>query len=196
MRIAEIDRKTSETQIALTLNLDGTGKSEIETGVGFLDHMLTLFAKHGIFDLTVKAHGDLHIDSHHTVEDVGICLGQAITKAVGDKAGIRRYGHFTLPMDETLVTAALDLSGRPYTVWQVALPNENLGIFNSTLAEEFWRGVSSNALMNYHVVCHYGRNAHHIIEAVFKASARALRQSVEIDPRVSGIPSTKGTLSA
>ncbi|MGA3240573.1 MAG: imidazoleglycerol-phosphate dehydratase HisB [Bryobacteraceae bacterium] len=195
MRIAEVDRKTSETQIALRLNLDGTGKSEIDTGVGFLDHMLTLFAKHGIFDLTVKAHGDLHIDSHHTVEDVGICLGQAITKAIGDKAGIRRYGHFTLPMDETLVTAALDLSGRPYTVWQVTLPNENLGIFNSVLAEEFWRGAASNALMNYHVICHYGRNAHHIIEAIFKASARALRQAVEIDSRVSGIPSTKGTLN-
>jgi imidazoleglycerol-phosphate dehydratase len=195
VRIAEVDRKTSETQIALRLNLDGTGKSEIDTGVGFLDHMLTLFAKHGIFDLTVKAHGDLHIDSHHTVEDVGICLGQAITKAIGDKAGIRRYGHFTLPMDETLVTAALDLSGRPYTVWQVTLPNENLGIFNSVLAEEFWRGAASNALMNYHVICHYGRNAHHIIEAIFKASARALRQAVEIDSRVSGIPSTKGTLN-
>ena len=195
MRDAEITRNTSETQIALRLNLDGTGKSAIDTGVGFLDHMLTLFAKHGIFDLTVKATGDLQIDSHHTVEDVGICLGQAITKTIGDKAGIRRYGHFTLPMDETLVTVALDLSGRPFISWQAQLPNEQLGIFNSVLAEEFWRGVTSNALMNYHVVCHHGSNAHHIIEAIFKASARALRQAVEIDPRVTGIPSTKGTLN-
>jgi imidazoleglycerol-phosphate dehydratase len=196
MRLAEVNRNTSETQITLVLNLDGSGIAKIDTGVGFLDHMLTLFARHGIFDLTVKANGDLHIDSHHTVEDVGICLGQALSKAVGDKTGIRRYGHFTLPMDETLITVALDLSGRPFASWHVALPNEQLGIFNSTLAEEFWRGVTSNALMNYHVVCHHGNNAHHIIEAIFKASARALRAAVEIDPRVTGVPSTKGTLSA
>ena len=195
MRVAEINRNTSETQIHLRLNLDGTGIAEIETGVGFLDHMLTLFAKHGAFDLTVKAKGDLHIDAHHTVEDVGICLGQALTKAVGDKAGIRRYGHFTLPMDETLVTVALDLSGRPYMAWQAEMPNEQLGAFNTPLAEEFWRGVAANALMNYHLLCHYGRNAHHIIEAVFKASARALRMAVETDPRLTGIPSTKGTLT-
>ena len=195
MRVAEINRNTSETQIHLRLNLDGTGIAEIETGVGFLDHMLTLFARHGAFDLTVKAKGDLHIDAHHTVEDVGICLGQALTKAVGDKAGLRRYGHFTLPMDETLVTVALDLSGRPYMAWQAEMPNEQLGAFNTPLAEEFWRGVTSNALMNYHLLCHYGHNAHHIIEAVFKASARALRMAVETDPRLTGIPSTKGTLT-
>ena len=196
MRVAEINRKTSETQIYLRLDLDGTGMAEVATGVGFLDHMLTLFAKHGAFDLIVKAQGDLYIDSHHTVEDIGICLGQALAKAMGDKAGIRRYGHFILPMDETLVTVALDLGGRPFMAWRVEMPNEQLGTFNSPLAEEFWRGVSSNALMNYHVLCHYGHNTHHIIEAIFKASARALREAVELDPRQSGIPSTKGTLTA
>jgi len=194
-RSAEVNRETSETQINLRLVLDGTGKAEVETGVGFFDHMLTLFAKHGAVDLIVKARGDLHIDAHHTVEDVGICLGQAITKAVGDKAGIRRYGHFTLPMDESLVTAALDLSGRPFFSWHVQVANEQLGAFNSTLAEEFWRAVGATGLMNLHVLCHYGKNAHHILEAVFKASARALRMAVEIDPRVSGVPSTKGTLT-
>lgn len=194
-RTAEIRRETGETKIELKLNLDGTGTADLNTGVGFLDHMLNLFARHGLFDLTVKAEGDLHVDPHHTVEDVGICLGKAIAEAVGGKVGIRRYGHFTLPMDEALVTVALDLSGRPYFVWKADVPVELLGGFNSPLAEEFWQAVTSNALMNFHVTCHYGKNTHHIIEAIFKAAARAMRMAVEIDPRVTGVPSTKGTLS-
>jgi len=193
-RTATIQRDTSETQITLSLNLDGTGKSELSTGVGFFDHMLTHLAKHGLFDLTVHAKGDLHIDSHHTVEDVGICIGQAIKQALGDKAGIRRYGDATVPMDETLVTVGLDLSGRPFLVWNSHVPNEMLGTFQAQLGEEFWRAVSSSAGMNLHVVLHHGHNTHHILEAIFKACARALRQAVELDPRSSAIPSTKGTL--
>jgi imidazoleglycerol-phosphate dehydratase len=193
-RTAELRRETGETQITLKLRLDGSGQGALRTGVGFLDHMLTLFAKHSLIDLEVDATGDLHVDAHHTVEDVGICLGKALVQALGDKAGIRRYGHFTLPMDETLVTSALDLSGRSFCVWQVELPAEMLGAFNAPLAEEFWRAVAGSGLLTLHVVCHHGRNSHHIIEAVFKATARALRQAVEIDPRMSGIPSTKGVL--
>jgi imidazoleglycerol-phosphate dehydratase len=193
-RTASVRRETAETKIELHLNLDGTGKSELYTGVGFLDHMLNLLSRHSLIDLTVRAAGDLHVDPHHTVEDVGICLGKALAEALGDKAGIRRYGDVTLPMDETLVTVALDLSGRPYFVWKADVPVEQLGGFNSPLAEEFWQAVTSNALMNFHVICHYGRNTHHIIEAIFKASARALRQAVEADPRNPGVPSTKGTL--
>src|SRR5580698_11040849 len=193
-RTAEIRRETAETKIELKLNLDGTGTVDLQTGVGFLDHMLHLLARHSLIDLTVHATGDLHVDAHHTVEDVGICLGKALLEALGDKSGIRRYGNFTLPMDETLVTVALDLSGRPYFVWKADVPVEQLGGFNSSLAEEFWQAVASNALMNFHVMCHYGKNTHHIIEAIFKASARALRQAVEIDPRMTGVPSTKGTL--
>jgi len=196
-RTAEIRRQTGETNIELKLNLDGAGAADIQTGVGFLDHMLHLLSRHSLIDLSVRAAGDLYVDSHHTVEDVGICLGKAVAQAVGDKAGIRRYGHFTLPMDETLVTVALDLSGRPFFVWKADVPVEQLGAFNSQLAEEFWQAVASNALMNLHVLCHYGKNTHHIIEAVFKAAARSLRQAVEIDPRSPGIvPSTKGTLNA
>jgi imidazoleglycerol-phosphate dehydratase len=196
-RTAEIRRQTGETNIELKLNLDGTGAADIQSGVGFLDHMLHLLARHSLIDLSVRAAGDLYVDSHHTVEDLGICLGKAIAQAVGDKAGIRRYGHFTLPMDETLVTIALDLSGRPFFVWKAEVPVEQLGAFNSQLAEEFWQAVASNALMNLHVVCHYGKNTHHMIEAIFKATARSLRQAVEIDPRAVGIvPSTKGTLNA
>lgn len=194
-RTAEIHRETAETKIELKLNLDGTGKADLNTGIGFLDHMLHLLARHSLIDLSVKASGDLHVDAHHTAEDVGICLGRAISEAIGDKAGIRRYGHFTLPMDETLVTVALDLSGRPFFVWKAEVPREQLGTFNSPLAEEFWQAVASNAQMNLHVLCHYGKNTHHIIEAIFKASARALRQAVEIDPRMTGVPSTKGTLN-
>jgi imidazoleglycerol-phosphate dehydratase len=194
-RTAEIARETAETRIALTLDLDGSGRSRIETGVGFFDHMLTLFAKHGAIDLEVKAEGDLHVDSHHTVEDVGICLGRAIRDALGDKAGIRRYGHFTLPMDETLVTSAIDLGGRAFCGWRADVPNELLGVFQASLGEEFWRAVAGNALMNLHVLLHYGRNTHHILEAIFKANARALRQAVEHDDRAGGVPSTKGTLS-
>ena len=193
-RSATIRRATAETKIELTLDLDGAGRAEVTTGVGFFDHMLTHLARHGLFDLTAKAEGDLHIDAHHTVEDVGICLGQALKEALGTKAGIRRYGDCTLPMDETLVTAAVDLSGRPFCVWHVDLPPEKLGTFNAPLAEEFWRAVSSSGRLTLHVLCHHGHNSHHIIEAVFKATARALRQAVEPDPRGSGVPSTKGVL--
>lgn len=193
-RTAHIRRETAETVIDLELNLDGTGQSRVSTGVGFFDHMLTHIGKHGLLDLTVNATGDLHIDAHHTVEDVGICFGKALVQALGDKAGIRRYGDATLPMDETLVTAAVDLSGRPFLVWRAAVPAETLGTFSSQLAEEFWRAVSSAGLMNLHVVLHHGHNTHHIIEGIFKACARALRQAVEPDPRASGVPSTKGVL--
>lgn len=193
-RTAELRRETGETQISLKIRLDGTGQSTVRTGVGFLDHMLTLLAKHSLIDLEVDAVGDLHVDAHHTVEDVGICLGKAITQAVGDKAGIRRYGHFTLPMDETLATVALDLSGRSFCVWSVKLPPEMLGTFNAPLAEEFFRAVAGSGALTLHAVCHYGVNSHHIIEAVFKAFARALRMAVEIDPRQTGVPSTKGVL--
>lgn len=193
-RTATVRRSTSETKIDLSLGLDGTGKAKIATGVGFFDHMLTHVAKHGLFDLTVKADGDLHIDAHHTVEDVGICLGQALRDALGDKAGIRRYGHCTLPMDETLVSAAVDLSGRACFVWKADVPNVVLGNFNAELGEEFWRAVANAGAMNLHVVMHHGRNTHHILEAIFKATARSLRMAVETDPRTSGVPSTKGVL--
>ena len=193
-RTASIQRQTTETNIALAVNLDGTGKSAIATGVGFFDHMLTLLAKHGLMDLEIQAQGDLHIDAHHTVEDVGICLGRALTQALGDKAGIRRYGSATVPMDETLVTSALDLSGRAFCVWNAEVLPETLGTFNAPLAEEFWRAVSGSGTFNLHVICHHGKNTHHIIEGIFKATARALRQAVELDPRGAGIPSTKGVL--
>lgn len=193
-RTATIDRKTNETDVQLELDLDGSGTADIATGVGFFDHMLTLFAKHGAFDLKVRAQGDLQVDAHHTVEDVGICLGQAIRQALGDKAGIRRYGHFTLPMEETLVTVALDLSGRYYLVFQAPIPVAKIGDFDSELVEDFWQAVAANALCNFHVVLHHGRNSHHIAEAIFKSSARALRMAVELDPRMTGVPSTKGTL--
>jgi len=194
-RQAKIERNTAETQIVLSLNLDGTGQSRIETGVGFLDHMLTLFAKHGLFDLEVTAHGDLHIDAHHTTEDVGICLGKALLKAIGDKQGLTRYGSMTLPMEETLVTSALDLSGRMKFIYKVEFPTEKIGQFDTELVEEFWQAVASNALMNLHLVLHHGTNSHHISEGLFKATARALRQATTIDPRQPGVPSSKGTLS-
>jgi imidazoleglycerol-phosphate dehydratase len=193
-RTAEIRRETGETKIALTLNLDGTGQSQLATGIGFFDHMLNLLARHSLIDLRIEAEGDLHVDAHHTVEDVGICMGKALAQALGDKAGIRRYGSVTLPMDETLMTAAIDLSGRAFCVWNVDVPPEVLGTFNAPLAEEFWRAVANSGALNLHVLCHYGRNTHHIVEAVFKATARALRQAVEMDPRGGGIPSTKGVL--
>jgi len=193
-RSALIQRKTAETDIELELDLDGSGQSTIDTGVGFLDHMLVLFAKHGAFDLRVKAKGDLHIDQHHTVEDVGICLGQAVRQALGDKRGIRRYGHFTLPMDETLVTTAIDLSGRCYLVYRVEFPTATIGGFDTQLVEEFWQAFAGNALCNLHLLLHHGRNSHHISEALFKAIARSLRMAVELDPRSPGVPSTKGTL--
>jgi imidazoleglycerol-phosphate dehydratase len=193
-RTARIDRKTGETEIELALNLDGSGKSKINTGVGFFDHMLTLLARHSLIDLTVEAKGDLHVDAHHTVEDVGICFGKALAQALDNKAGIRRYGGATLPMDETLATAAVDLCGRPFCVWKADVPLETLGNFSSTLAEEFWRAASSSGAFALHVVVHHGRNTHHIIEAIFKATARALREAVELDPRSPGVPSTKGVL--
>ena len=193
-RTAQIRRTTAETAIELDLNLDGSGQVEVATGVGFFDHMLAHLGKHGLFDLKVHAKGDLHIDAHHTVEDIGICFGKALVQALGDKAGIRRYGEATLPMDETLVTAAVDLGGRPFLVWNADVPNETLGTFASQLAEEFWRAVSSAGLLNLHVVLHHGRNTHHIVEGIFKACARALRRAVEPDPRASGVPSTKGVL--
>ena len=193
-RTASVRRETSETKIDLTLSLDGVGQVALATGIGFFDHMLTLLAKHSLFDLSVHAQGDLHVDAHHTVEDVGICFGKALAQALGDKAGICRYGSATVPMDEALVTAAVDLSGRAFCGWRVELPAELLGTFNAPLAEEFWRAVAANGLMNLHVIWHCGKNSHHIVEAVFKACARALRQAVESDPRITGIPSTKGVL--
>jgi len=193
-RTATINRKTIETQIDLSLDLDGTGKFDLATGVGFFDHMLTHVAKHGLFDLSVKCAGDLHIDAHHSVEDIGICFGKALFQALGDKSGIRRYGSATVPMDETLVTAAVDLSGRPFLVWNADVVNETLGTFHSSLGEEFWRAVSSAGAFNLHVILHHGRNTHHILEAIFKAIGRALRAATELDPRANGIPSTKGVL--
>lgn len=194
LRKATIHRETAETKIELTVNLDGSGQAEVATGVGFFDHMLTLLAKHSLIDLAIKAQGDLHVDAHHTVEDVGICLGLALVKALGDKAGIRRYGDATLPMDEVLVTAAVDLSGRPFFVWEAEIAAEMLGSFNAPLAQEFWRAVATHGAFNLHVMCHYGQNTHHIVEGIFKAAARALRQAIEPDPRMSGVPSTKGVL--
>ena len=195
-RIATINRRTAETDIRLELNLDGSGQSQIKTGVGFFDHMLTLLAKHGALDLTVDATGDLHVDQHHTVEDVGICFGQAIKQALGDKAGIRRYGHFTLPMEETLVTTALDLSGRYFLVFNAAFPTAKIGDFDSELVEDFWQATAANALCNLHILLHHGRNSHHISEAIFKSTSRALRMALELDRRTPGVPSTKGTLSS
>lgn len=193
-RTASIRRETAETSIELDLDLDGTGRVQANTGVGFFDHMLTHLGKHGLFDLTVTCKGDLHIDAHHTVEDVGICFGKALAQALGTKAGIRRYGDCTLPMDEALATAAVDLSGRPFLVWKADVPTELLGTFSSQLAEEFWRAVSSAGLLTLHVVLHHGRNTHHVVETIFKACARALRAAVEPDPRAAGVPSTKGVL--
>src|SRR5688500_9445536 len=193
-RTAKIDRATRETQIKLELNLDGSGGGSWKTGVGFLDHMLELFTRHGAFDLTVEAKGDLQVDQHHTVEDVGICLGQAVKQAIGDKKGIRRYGHFTLPMEETLATTAIDLSGRYYLIFNADFSSPKIGEFDSELVEDFWQAFAANALCNLHVLVHYGRNSHHVSEAIFKAAARALRMAIEQDQRLTGIPSTKGVL--
>ena len=193
-RTASLNRETAETKISLELNIDGTGRAEIATGVGFFDHMLTLLAKHALFDLTVKADGDTHVDAHHTVEDVGICLGKALVEALGDKRGIVRYGSLSLPMEETLVTSAVDLSGRAWLVFNVPFPTEKVGTFDTELVREFWQAVASNGLMNLHLLLHHGANSHHIAEATFKATARALRQAVGVDPRQTGVPSSKGTL--
>lgn len=193
-RTARIERQTAETEIVVEVNLDGSGQANVQTGVGFLDHMLELLAKHGAFDINVAARGDLHVDQHHTVEDTGICLGQAFRQALGDKKGIRRYGHFTLPMEETLVTVAVDLSGRYALAFNAPLPSPKIGAFDSELLEDFWQSFAANTLCNLHVLLHYGRNSHHIAEAVFKGTARALRMAVEADPRMTGVPSTKGSL--
>jgi imidazoleglycerol-phosphate dehydratase len=194
MRESEIHRKTKETDIRVRLNLDGSGKSKISTGLPFLDHMLTLFAKHGLFDLDVACKGDLEIDDHHSVEDIAITLGQALVQALGDKAGIRRYGEAVVPMDEALCRSIIDLSGRFYLVYEAETRRQKIGNFSVELAEHFWRSLAETAKFNLHIDCLRGRNTHHILEGTFKASARALRQAVERDPRVKGVPSTKGSL--
>jgi imidazoleglycerol-phosphate dehydratase len=194
-RTASLTRTTSETDIRLTLSLDGSGRSQIATGIGFLDHMLTALARHGLFDLTVQAKGDLHIDFHHTTEDIGIVLGQAFAKALGEKRGIRRFGHALVPMDETLAEAAVDISGRPFLAWDVTFKRPKIGEMDTELFEEFFRAFAMNALVTLHVTRRAGRNAHHVAEACFKATARALRMAVEADPRApDAIPSTKGAL--
>ena len=193
-RVASCSRVTKETQIEMTLNLDGTGKTDISTGIGFFDHMLILFAKHGLFSLSVQAQGDLVIDGHHTVEDIGIVLGQALAKAVGDKAGIRRYGHVYVPMDEALVLVVVDFSGRPFLAFDAELGQGRIGEFDVELTEEFLRAVAVNAGLTLHVKVLAGKNRHHIVEAIFKALGRALSQSLERDPRVQGVPSSKGML--
>lgn len=195
MREAEVSRGTAETNLTVKLNLDGTGRHSIETGVGFFDHMLDQLARHSLIDLEVRAAGDLHIDDHHTVEDVGIALGRALAEALGDKRGIRRYGSCHLAMDEALVRAALDLSGRPFLVWKVDFPTEKIGRFDTELVREFFTAFAMNARLTLNVAKLDGENSHHIAEAAFKAVAQALRAAVEPDPRSTGIPSTKGTLS-
>lgn len=195
MRTADIARATAETDIRLTLTLDGTGRSDIATGVGFLDHMLTLFARHGDFNLTLACQGDTQVDGHHTVEDVGIALGQAFTQALGDKRGINRYGQFLLPMDETLVLCAVDLSGRDHLGWAVDLPAQKVGDFDTELAKEFWLGFVRNCPAAVHIRLLTGENTHHILEAVFKGMGRALKEAAAPDEKhLSDIPSTKGTL--
>ena len=195
MRTATIKRDTKETQIRLELNLDGTGRADIATGCGFLDHMLELFARHGDFDLTVACHGDTQVDCHHSVEDIGICLGKAFTQALGDKRGISRYGQFLLPMDETLVLSAVDLSGRDYLSWAVDLPTAKVGDFDTELAKEFWLGFVRNCPASIHIRELAGENTHHILEAVFKGMGRTLKEAVALDQKhLDEIPSTKGTL--
>ena len=193
-RTASIKRKTNETNIELKLDLDGTGKARIKTGVGFFDHMLELFTRHSLIDLEVSALGDLDVDQHHTVEDVGICLGQALAEAIGDKQGIYRYGSTTLPMEETLVTTAVDLSGRFFLAYNAEFSASKIGEFDTELVQEFWQAVGVNALCNIHILLHHGTNNHHISEAIFKSAARSIRAAIEIDPRQTGVPSTKGTL--
>lgn len=194
LRSASIDRKTSETAIVITLSLDGEGHAEINTGVPFFDHMLTLFTKHGLFDLTVAANGDIEVDYHHTVEDVGIALGAAIAKALGDKAGIRRYGSAYVPMDETLARVVVDCSGRPFLAYDAPRGVEAIGLFPFQLVEEFLRALAVHAGLTLHVSILTGRDAHHMAEAIFKALGRALDLAVSLDDRVKGIPSTKGVL--
>jgi imidazoleglycerol-phosphate dehydratase len=194
MRQATIRRDTTETQISVTVNLDGTGTHQIATGVGFLDHMLAQLARHSLIDITLTATGDLHIDDHHTVEDCGIALGQALAQALGTKSGIRRYGDCVLAMDDAQVATALDLSGRPFLVWNVTFLTAKVGTFDTELVREFFQGFSTHGGITLHVDQQHGFNSHHIAEATFKSVARALRQAVEMDPRGNGIPSTKGIL--
>ena len=195
MRDSTVHRRTKETDVTVTLELDGTGEADIDTGVGFLNHMLTLFAVHGHFDLTVRATGDLDVDCHHTVEDVGIALGQAIAQALGDKKGIHRYGSFLLPMDEALAEIALDFSGRPYLVWNADLiPRVTLGNFDTEMGEDFFRALAMNCGLTLHINVPYGKNTHHMLEAIFKGVARAMSQAVALDPRVHGVMSSKGAL--
>ena len=195
MRSATVTRNTAETKISVTLGLDGTGQYDNQTGVGFFDHMLDQLARHALIDMTVRCEGDLHIDDHHTVEDVGIALGQALTQAMGDKRGIVRYGSCLLPMDDALVRAALDLSARPFLVWNVAMPTAKVGTFDTELVREFFQAFSTHGGITLHVDCLHGVNSHHIAEAAFKAVARSLRDALEVDPRKGdAIPSTKGAL--
>lgn len=195
MRNASIERKTFETEISITLNLDGTGKSRIDTGCGFLNHMLTLFASHGRFDLTVCCKGDTDVDDHHTVEDIGICLGKAFAEALGDKRGITRYGSFLLPMDEALIQTAVDISGRSYLGYQLKIPTQKIGSFDTELVEEFFLGFVRNCPMSLHILQLAGTNSHHIVEGAFKSVARSLKAAVAMDPAAAGqIPSTKGVL--
>jgi imidazoleglycerol-phosphate dehydratase len=193
-RAAEVARKTKETDVRVRLVLDGGGRAQVSSGVAFLDHMLELFARHGLFDLEVSCEGDLEIDDHHSVEDIAICLGQALSQALGDKAGVARYGMSLVPMDEALCRAVVDLSGRFYLVYEVETRRQTIGNFSVELAEHFWRSFAEAARCNLHIDCLRGRNTHHILEGTFKATARALRQAVERDPRVRGVLSTKGVL--
>jgi imidazoleglycerol-phosphate dehydratase len=195
-RAAQISRKTNETDINVSVELDGSGRFDISTGVGFFDHMLEQLSRHSLIDMTVKANGDLHIDDHHTVEDTGIAIGQAIAKALGDRRGIMRYASLDLAMDETLTRSALDVSGRPYLVWNVQFPTQKIGTFDTELVREFFQALAQNAGITLHVTNHYGVNSHHIAETCFKAVARTLRAAIEPDPRQpDAIPSTKGTLN-
>ncbi|MGL4637579.1 MAG: imidazoleglycerol-phosphate dehydratase HisB [Beijerinckiaceae bacterium] len=196
MRRAEVNRETAETQITLSLNLDGTGKTDINTGIGFLDHMLTLLGRHSLIDMTIKAVGDLHVDFHHTAEDVGIALGQAFREALGDKKGIVRYADCLMPMDETLTRVALDISGRPFLVFRSSFPTPKIGEFDTELVREWFQAFAINAGVTLHVETLYGDNSHHIAESCYKGLARVLRQAVSVDPRAKDmVPSTKGTLS-
>ena len=194
MRKATIQRKTKETEVSATIDLDGRGEGRIDTSVPFLDHMLNLFARHGLFDLTIRSQGDTAIDDHHLVEDVGICLGQAVKKALGERKGIGRYGSAVVPMDESLAHVAMDLSGRPYLVWRAELGEQRIGQFDPSLLREFFKSFSDHSGITLHINLIYGTNNHHMAEAIFKAVGRALREAIEIDPRVEGIPSTKGVL--
>jgi len=194
-RQGKVERKTKETAIAVAVDLDGTGRSEISTGIGFLDHMLDQLSRHSLIDLTVKAKGDLHIDQHHTTEDTGICIGEAVAKALGDRTGIRRWGEATVPMDETLTRVALDASNRPYLIWKVKFTKPKLGEMDTELFKEWFQAFAQNAGLTLHIENLYGENNHHIVESCFKGLARALRQAIEIDPRKSdAVPSTKGVL--